>query len=222
MKLYKYFTAIALVLATVTAQAQTLPTAKDSLSYAIGFMMAKNMQQQGVQELSYDHLKTAIQHVMDGEPTLMDKVVASELFGNYLNRLKEERSKGVQLEGEAFLAENAKRPGVTVLPSGLQYEVITAGAGVSPGPTQKVKTHYHGTLVDGTVFDSSVERGEPISFKVNGVIKGWQEALQLMKVGDKWRLFLPHDLAYGSRGTGGVIQPYAALIFEIELLDIEL
>ena len=99
MKLYKYFTAIALVLATVTAQAQTLPTAKDSLSYAIGFMMAKNMQQQGVQELSYDHLKTAIQHVMDGEPTLMDKVVASELFGNYLNRLKEERSKGVQLEG---------------------------------------------------------------------------------------------------------------------------
>ena len=221
MKLYKYCTVIALVLVTVTAQAQTLPTAKDSLSYAIGFMMAKNMQQQGVKDISYDQLKTAIQHVMEGQPTLMDKVLASELFGDYLNQLKEESSKGVKLAGEAFLAENGRRAGVTVLPSGLQYEVITAGTGETPGPTQKVRTHYHGTLIDGTVFDSSVERGEPISFPVNGVIQGWQEALQLMKVGDKWKLFIPQALAYGARGAGGVIQPYTALVFEIELLGIE-
>ena len=124
-------------------------------------------------------------------------------------------------KGKNFLMENAKKEGVTSLASGLQYEVITEGNGPSPGPTDKVTTHYHGTLINGTVFDSSVERGQPASFAVNGVIMGWQEALQLMKVGSKWRLFVPHTLAYGERGAGGAIGPYETLIFEVELISID-
>ena len=222
MKILKYIGIGMLITSLSTSlSGQALPTAQDSLSYAIGFMMAKNMQQQGVKEISYDKLILAVEHVLEKNPTLMDKAKASELFGNYLTQLKEESHKEVKQAGEDFLAANATREGVTVLPSGLQYEVVTVGTGPTPGPTQKVRTHYHGTLIDGTVFDSSVERGEPISFPVNGVIEGWQEALQLMKVGDKWKLYIPQDLAYGSRGAGGVIAPYSALIFEIELLGIE-
>ena len=124
-------------------------------------------------------------------------------------------------DGAAFLADNGKREVVVTLPSGLQYEILAEGDGATPGPTSMVTTHYHGTLIDGTVFDSSVQRGRPASFPVNGVIAGWTEALQLMQVGDKWRLFLPPELAYGDRGAGGVIGPGATLIFEIELLEVE-
>jgi len=122
--------------------------------------------------------------------------------------------------GEVFLAENAKKAGITVTASGLQYEVITQGTGAIPTATSKVKTHYHGTLVDGTVFDSSVNRGQPIDFPVNGVIAGWTEALQLMPVGSKWRLYVPHNLAYGERGAGASIAPFSTLIFDVELIDI--
>ena len=122
--------------------------------------------------------------------------------------------------GEAFLVENAKKAGITVTASGLQYEVITQGTGAVPTATSKVKTHYHGTLVDGTVFDSSVNRGQPIDFPVNGVIAGWTEALQLMPVGSKWRLYVPHNLAYGERGAGASIAPFSTLIFDVELIDI--
>jgi len=125
------------------------------------------------------------------------------------------------LDGKTFLAENAKKTGVVVLPSGLQYKIMAAGTGPKPKATDTVTTHYHGTLIDGTVFDSSVQRGQPISFPVNGVIKGWQEALQLMPVGSKWQLFIPSDLAYGSRGAGGAIGPDATLIFEVELIAID-
>ncbi len=130
-------------------------------------------------------------------------------------------SEEMKKEGQEFLAENGERDGVISLESGLQYEVINEGTGATPALTDKVRTHYHGTLIDGTVFDSSVERGEPISFPVNGVIAGWTEALQLMKVGSKWRLFVPFDLAYGERGAGQDIGPFATLIFEVELLEIE-
>ena len=123
-------------------------------------------------------------------------------------------------DGAAFLAQNGQREGVVTLPSGLQYEVLAEGDGATPGPTSTVTTHYHGTLIDGTVFDSSVQRGRPASFPVNGVIAGWTEALQLMQVGDKWRLFLPPELAYGDRGAGGAIGPGATLIFEVELLEV--
>lgn len=124
------------------------------------------------------------------------------------------------IDGAAFLAQNGQREEVVTLPSGLQYEVLAEGDGASPGPTSTVTTHYHGTLIDGTVFDSSVQRGQPASFPVNRVIAGWTEALQLMQVGDKWRLFLPPELAYGDRGAGGAIGPGATLIFEVELLDV--
>ena len=123
--------------------------------------------------------------------------------------------------GQAFLAENGKRKGVKVTESGLQYEVLKEGSGKKPGAEDQVKVHYHGTLIDGTVFDSSVDRGEPMVFPVNGVIKGWTEALQMMAVGSKWKVFIPAELAYGERGTRGVIGPNAALIFEVELLDVE-
>lgn len=131
-----------------------------------------------------------------------------------------ENAKQFAAQGEAYLAENAKRDGVTVTESGLQYEVITEGSGAKPGHTDTVRTHYHGTLIDGTVFDSSVQRGEPAEFPVNGVIAGWTEALQLMPTGSKWRLHIPYQLAYGERGAGGAIGPYSALVFEVELLDI--
>ena len=125
------------------------------------------------------------------------------------------------MDGAAFLAENAQREGVVTLPSGLQYEVLVEGDGASPGPTDRVVTHYHGTLIDGTVFDSSVQRGEPASFPVNGVIAGWTEALQLMQVGAKWRLAIPPDLAYGERGSGTQIGPNETLVFEVELLEVQ-
>ena len=123
-------------------------------------------------------------------------------------------------EGEAFLAQNKNREGVTTLPSGLQYMVLQEGNGASPGPTDKVTTHYHGTLIDGTVFDSSYERGQPATFPVNGVISGWTEALQRMQEGAKWRLFLPANLAYGAQGAGEDIGPNATLIFDVELISV--
>jgi FKBP-type peptidyl-prolyl cis-trans isomerase FklB len=144
-------------------------------------------------------------------------------FREIQGRLKaEEADKARQFAGagEAYLAENAKREGVTVTASGLQYEIITEGSGARPGRNDTVRTHYHGTLIDGTVFDSSVQRGEPAEFPVGGVIAGWTEALQLMPVGSKWRLHIPYQLAYGERGAGGAIGPYSALVFDVELLDI--
>jgi len=133
---------------------------------------------------------------------------------------QEATAKAAAGEGESYLAENATREGVTVTASGLQYEVIVEGTGARPGLSDTVRTHYHGTLIDGTVFDSSVQRGQPAEFPVGGVIKGWTEALQLMPVGSKWRLHIPYQLAYGERGAGGAIGPYSALVFEVELLDI--
>ncbi len=131
-----------------------------------------------------------------------------------------EKAEVMSAEGEAYLAENAKRDGVTVLPSGLQFEVITEGSGEKPTAESTVRTHYHGTLIDGTVFDSSYDRGQPAEFPVGGVIKGWTEALQLMAVGSKYKLHIPHNLAYGEQGAGASIAPYSALVFDVELLEI--
>lgn len=130
--------------------------------------------------------------------------------------MMEEKAKA----GEQFLSENAQRPEVTVLPSGLQYEVLQQGTGTMPGPNSRVTVHYEGWLPDGTVFDSSYKRNQPATFGVTQVIKGWTEALQLMNQGAKWRIFIPHDLGYGARGAGGSIPPYAALVFDVELLDV--
>jgi FKBP-type peptidyl-prolyl cis-trans isomerase FklB len=139
---------------------------------------------------------------------------------SYMQKSKAEKSAGNKKIGENFLAANKNKPGVVALPSGLQYSVIKAGAGPKPALTDKVKVHYHGTLIDGKVFDSSVERGEPIELNVNGVIPGWTEALQLMPVGSKWKLFIPSNLAYGDQQAGPLITPGSTLIFDVELLDI--
>jgi FKBP-type peptidyl-prolyl cis-trans isomerase FklB len=133
---------------------------------------------------------------------------------------QESQAKELAVEGETFLAENAKRDEVNITDSGLQYEVLTEGEGDKPAASDTVRVHYHGTLINGTVFDSSVERGQPAEFPVNGVIAGWVEALQLMNKGSKWKLFIPYNLAYGERGAGGDIGPYSALVFEVELVDI--
>jgi FKBP-type peptidyl-prolyl cis-trans isomerase FklB len=138
----------------------------------------------------------------------------------YFSKQQAKASESVVEEGRKFLATNSKKENIFTLESGLQYEVIKAGEGAKPSLNDQVTTHYHGTLIDGTVFDSSVERGQPASFPVNGVIKGWTEALQLMNVGSKWRLFVPYDLAYGERGAGPQIGPFTTLIFEVELISI--
>ena len=137
-----------------------------------------------------------------------------------MEKYKLKKSAKANEAGKTYLAENAKKEGVTTTESGLQYEVINSGKGAKPAPSDQVTVHYHGTLLDGTVFDSSVDRGEPASFPVGGVIKGWTEALQLMSVGSKWKLYVPYDLAYGERGAGAQIGPYSTLIFEVELISI--
>jgi len=158
--------------------------------------------------------------VMENTTPELDVEKANNILQQFFSELEKKKFQANIEEGELFLEENSKRTEVTTLVSGLQYEIIQKGEGATPASTDKVKCHYHGTLVDGTVFDSSVQRGEPAEFPVNGVIQGWVEALQLMQVGSKWRLYVPSNLAYGERGAGGVIGPHATLIFEVELLAI--
>ena len=217
----KYIFCLIMIVGAGQMDAQVLKNKVDSVSYALGSMIVRNMQQQGIKDVNTDMIKLAISDALEGKQVLLYPDEAQLCLNNYVRALRKEKEDANKKEGELFLAENAKDPEVVVLPSGLQYKIITKGEGPMPLATDKVKTHYHGTLIDGTVFDSSVERNEPISFNVNGVIKGWQEALQLMKVGSKWRLFIPSDLAYGTRGAGPTIGPYSTLIFEVELLDIE-
>lgn len=202
--------------ATVGLQAQNLNTFMDSVSYSLGVLVAQDLKSQGFDDINPEAFSQALADVMNGRELKVGEEEASMVFQTYAMQKQEEKNKAQK----TFLEENAKREGVTTLPSGLQYEVLKKGEGESPSATDKVTVHYHGTLIDGTVFDSSVERGEPATFPVNGVIKGWVEALQLMQVGDKWKLFIPSELAYGSRGAGQVIGPGATLVFEVELLSI--
>ncbi|MET7000918.1 FKBP-type peptidyl-prolyl cis-trans isomerase [Chitinophaga defluvii] len=204
-----------------TATKQLLKTSIDSVSYGIGQDIANNLKAQGMENINTAVLAKAIQDVLKNNPPLLTKEQSNMSISNYLQQLKTEKATKNKAEGEKFLAENKAKAGVVTLASGLQYQVIKEGTGAKPTINDKVKTHYHGMLIDGTVFDSSVERGEPISFPVSGVIKGWTEALQLMPVGSKWRLFIPADLAYGDRQAGAKIGPGSTLIFDVELLDIE-
>ncbi len=203
------------------SQAQELKTYQDSLSYAIGILWGQNIKQQGLTNINSDMVGKAISDVVNGGTELLDMKSANQLVKEQINKQKEMAKKKNEAEGKAFLAKNAERQGVITLPSGLQYEVIKEGTGPMPKSSDKVSVHYEGTLIDGTVFDSSIQRGEPASFPVTGVIQGWVEALQLMKVGSKWKLFIPSNLAYGDRGAGGQIGPYATLVFEVELLGID-
>ncbi len=192
----------------------------DSLSYALGVSIANNLKSQGVEDLNSAAMSAAVKDVYSGNDTLMKADDANEFINSYFAGATERKSQEAQVEGKKFLDANASKEGVVVLPSGLQYKVMKMGEGPKPGKEDKVTTHYHGMLIDGTVFDSSVDRGEPATFPVGGVIPGWVEALQLMPVGSKWKLFIPSELAYGDRGAGPKIGPGAALVFEVELLSI--
>lgn len=198
-----------------------LKTEIDSVSYGIGINIGRSLAGQGMESLNPEIIAEALNDVLSGGELKMTDEESMSIVNTYMQDVQLKRAQAAKDEGAKFLEKNGKRGKVTTLASGLQYEIMVEGTGPKPGPTDKVKTHYHGTLLNGDVFDSSVERGEPISFPVNGVIKGWTEALQLMPVGSKWKLFIPYDLAYGERGAGGKIGPFATLIFEVELIDIE-
>lgn len=204
--------------ATKTAPAQ-LKTALDSFSYAVGLSMAGFYKEQGVHNINTALVIKALNDVKNGKPLLDESQTNSSIVG-YMSAKKGEKAAGNKKEGQAFLDSNKSKPGVVALPSGLQYQVIKEGTGAKPTLTDKVKVHYEGKLLNGKIFDSSIQRGEPIELNVNGVIPGWTEALQLMPVGSKWKLFIPSDLAYGDNGAGADIKPGSTLIFDVELLDI--
>lgn len=208
-----------------------LKNANDNELFVKGLEIGSNLNQQfsrseylfndSTIELKLNIIKVALLDNLKKEANvLMNAEEATEWLNKTMEAKEAEKNKALSAEGEAFLAENAKREGVFVTESGLQYEVVTMGEGEKPTAESTVKVHYHGTLIDGTVFDSSVQRGEPIEFPLGGVIKGWTEGLQLMPVGSKFILYIPYQLAYGERGAGELIAPYSALIFEVELLDI--
>ncbi len=192
----------------------------DKLSYAIGLNIANNLKSSGFVNLSVEDFAEAVKTVYNGESAKMTDAEARTVIQDYFEKVEKEKLTKNLEEGNKFLAENGKREGVVTLPSGLQYEIITEGTGKKPSATDTVSCHYHGTLIDGTVFDSSVMRNQPAEFPVNGVIKGWVEALQLMSEGAKWKLFIPANLAYGERGAGQSIEPNSTLIFEVELLKV--
>jgi len=186
----------------------------------LGLSLGNNLLGSGVNALDYAQLAQGIQDVMEQNKTKMSYEEAQTVINDFFQTLQAKAGGEAQSEGIAFLEENSKRAEVVTLESGLQYEIMTEGSGATPTASDKVKVHYHGTLIDGKVFDSSVNRGEPATFGVTQVINGWVEALQLMPVGSKWKLYIPSELAYGAQGAGQTIAPHAALIFEVELLDI--
>ncbi len=210
--------------ASVSAQTKSkivLKNEVDTVVYVMANNIAKYLQQMGLENPNLDLMKQAMQESYAKVTPLMDLSTGEKFVGKYSEKQKANKGAKNVAAGKKFLEENKKRKGVVELPSGLQYEVMKMGDGPKPVATDKVKTHYHGTLLDGTVFDSSVQRGQPISFPVNGVIKGWTEALQLMPTGSKWKLFIPAGLAYGDQGAGANIGPGSTLVFEVELIEIE-
>lgn len=200
----------------------TIKTKADKFSYAVGMSIASNVKQQGIiDSLSVELMSKAFADVFSGATPLISAEESQAVIQQYMMEMQSKAGEKAAAEGRKFLEENKKKPGVITLPSGLQYLVMKEGTGEMPKETDKVTTHYHGTLINGEVFDSSVDRGQPASFPVNGVIRGWVEALQLMKVGSKWKLFVPSELAYGANGAGPKIGPNTTLIFEVELLSID-
>ncbi len=195
----------------------------EQASYGIGRQVGEQLARQPFDGMSTRAVIAGIADVLDGNPSQVSdadiKAAIDELNKRIMQQQSEDAGR-LAAQGEQFLEDNAKREEVDITETGLQYEVLASGDGESPTESSTVRVHYHGTLVDGTVFDSSVDRGEPIEFPVNGVIAGWTEALLMMKPGDKWKLFIPHNLAYGANGAGGVIGPYQALVFEVELLAV--
>ena len=192
----------------------------DKISYALGLSIGNNFRTSGIKDLSIDDFIKGVDDVLSDKAPDISYDEAKKIINDYFVKLQDEQLKLNKEAGEEFLRINKEKAGVVSLPSGLQYEILKKGSGVKPKATDKVKCHYHGTLINGTVFDSSVQRGEPATFGVSQVIKGWVEALQLMEKGSKWKLFIPAELAYGTRGAGELIGPNSTLIFDVELIDI--
>lgn len=200
----------------------------DKLSYALGIGIGSQLAGMGAKELNIDDFAQAIKDVISGSELKVDNVEAQTLVQNFFQEQEAkqqaaaaEAGKAAKAAGEAFLAENGKKDGVVTLPSGLQYQVLKEGDGKKPSATDQVVCHYEGTLIDGTVFDSSYQRNQPATFGLNQVIAGWTEGVQLMQEGAKYRFFIPYNLAYGERGAGAQIPPFAALVFDVELIEVK-
>lgn len=199
----------------------------NKLSYALGIGIGSQLANMGAKELSIDDFAQAIKDVLSGADLKVDETEAQQLVQKFFQEQEEkqqavdtEANKAFRQVGEDFLSDNAQKEGVIVLPSGLQYQVLREGNGKQPKVTDRVKCHYEGTLIDGTKFDSSYDRGEPATFGLNQVIAGWTEGVQLMQEGAKYRFFIPYNLAYGERGAGSSIPPFAALVFDVELIEV--
>ena len=206
---------------SVSSGSSVMKSGTDSLSYALGLSLAQFYKQQGIKMVNTALVSKGINDALKGGKTLLTDEQMNLCITNNLEKMKEEKSSVNKKAGEEFLAKNKTKPGVVNLPSGLQYQILKEGTGPKPTITDTVRCHYHGTLIDGTIFDSSVDRGQPAEFPVGGVIRGWVEALPLMPVGSKWKLFIPAELAYGNYSPpGSKIGPGSALIFDVELLDI--
>ena len=200
----------------------------DKLSYALGIGIGSQLAGMGARELNIDDFAQAIKDVISGSQLKVDNVEAQTLVQNFFQEQEAkqhaaaaEAGKAAKAEGEAFLAENGKKEGIVTLPSGLQYQVLKEGNGKKPSATDQVVCHYEGTLIDGTVFDSSYQRNQPATFGLNQVIPGWTEGVQLMQEGAKYRFFIPYKLAYGERGAGAQIPPFATLVFDVELIEVK-
>jgi FKBP-type peptidyl-prolyl cis-trans isomerase FklB len=220
----KYALFVAMLCISATSFAQTAPQLKtqtDSASYAYGIIMANSLKRQMNVEVNYDIFNYALGQALKGGTLAYTNEQATAVYNEYNKQMTMKAGEAARVAGETFLAENKKRKEVTTTATGLQYEVMKRGqGGAKPAATNTVKVHYHGTLIDGSVFDSSVERGQPATFGLNQVIPGWTEGVQLMSPGDKFKFFLPYNLAYGERAAGAKIKPFSALVFEVELLEI--
>ena len=192
----------------------------DSVSYALGINIGENLKKSGFENINAEALAKAINEIYKGDSTLFNVAEATEIINNFMMKQSEAKAESAKQAGIDFMSENAGKPGVMTTASGLQYEVIQEGAGLSPTAADMVTVHYHGTLIDGTVFDSSVERGQPATFPLSGVIPGWTEGLQLMKEGGKTRFYIPSELAYGDRAASELIGPGSTLIFDVELIKV--
>lgn len=190
------------------------------VSYSLGTLMASNVKAQGADSLDLEALSAGLKDVLQGKILLVDQNEAMGLVQNYMQQAMMRKAEKAKAAGQQFLAENKTKEGVITTASGLQYKVLKQGNGKQPTAQDRVTVHYAGTLIDGTPFDSSIKRGQPATFSVSGVIRGWTEALQLMKEGDKWMLYIPYELAYGERGSGAQIPPYSTLLFEVELIKV--
>lgn len=200
------------------SQGQILKTKTDSASYAFGLKIASDLKSSGVETLNYALWSKAMEQVFKGEKTTLSEEQAQDIITSFMNGETEKKSSVLIAEGDKFLADNKSKPGVITTKSGLQYTILKPGTGPKPTADSEVTVHYKGTLLNGTQFDSSYDRGEPITFELSRVIPGWIEGLQLMQEGSKYRFFIPWSLAYGPKGAGRDIPPYSVLIFDIELL----